>query len=182
MRKISIVLLAVVALACVCPAFAGDVPPITAADFGSASPEANPLWAILAGQGPLGAAIMGIVALLYRMFRPMILTWMAEKRLERLYLAAESSASLINVTYVEGMKKANADGKLTEDERRYVFQQCKAQLVAIMRTQGVDIVKEYGDDLVSGVIELVVSRLNVPDPVKAALRPLDALPQPPLPA
>ncbi len=159
------------------------MPPLTAAQLDGAvaetSVEANPLWMILAGQGPWGAAVMGIAALLYRMFRPMILTWMAEKKLERLYLAAESSAALMNVTYVEGMKKANADGRLTQDEKLFVFAQCKSQLVQIMKTQGVDIIKEYGDDLVNGVIELVVSRLNIPAPMKAVLRPLSASAQPP---
>lgn len=181
MRKIPIVLIAITACVIVGRVLAGDVPPITAADFaGIASESAHPIWLILAGQGAWGAIFVGLVGLVYKLARPYILAWMTERKMARLFLAVESFVSGENAQFVEGMKAANADGKLTEEEKSLVFGRVKQNLIIFMQSQGVDIIKEYGNVFVDGVIEFVVAQLKLP---KAVSIPLSgSLDSPPLPS
>lgn len=157
------------------------VPPVTLSDFGGEAAEmAHPLWLILAGEGLWGAIVVGLVGLIYRFARPFVISWMEERRLAKLYLSVEACVAQSNAQYVEGMKAANADGKLTKEEAEYVFAQCRANLIEFMRTQGVDIVKEYGGAFVDGLIELLVSRLKNPA-LKAVIAPLSGSASAPLP-
>lgn len=150
--------------------FAGEAPPITPAEFGSAA-AAHPIWSILAGQGFLGAVFVGLGGLAYKLLRPYIVAYMKGKNIDRLYLAVEAFVAQVNAEYTEGMKKANADGKLTKDEAAFVFSLCKQNLVIFMQSQGVDIIKEYGDAFVGALIEYVVSQLKNPV-AKAVALPL----------
>lgn len=135
--------------------------------------EANPIWLVLAGEGFWGAIVVGIAGFVYKLARPYVVAWMEERKLARLYLAIEAYVAKSNADYVEGMKAANADGKLTEEEAAAVFRKCKDNLVEFMRTQGTDIIKEYGDVFVDALIELLVSRLKNPL-AKAVAGPLSA--------
>ncbi|MCD8352433.1 MAG: hypothetical protein LUC93_17655 [Planctomycetaceae bacterium] len=164
-----------VALFTACAAVAVEVPPLTAAEL---SPEAHPLWLHLAGQTLWGGIVIGIARYLYKLARPSIVEWIQDRKIAKLYFAVEACSAQVQATYVEGMKAANADGKLTEDEKLFVFTQCKQMAVAFMQTQGVDIIREYGDVVIDAVIELIVSRMNNPL-MKAVAAPLDA--SPPLP-
>lgn len=161
---------------CVRFAVAADVPPLTAAEL---SPAAGPIWLFLAGEGFWGAIVLGVAGFVYKMARPYVLAWVGERKLAKLYLAVEACVAQTQAVYVEGMKAANSDGKLTEDEKDEVLSACRRAVVAHMRTQGVDVLKEYGDAFVDALIELVLSRLQNPL-VKAVARPLpDSAPLPP---
>ena len=171
MRKIVFSVVVLVALAMLAFATFGlavDVPPLTAAEL---SPEAHPIWLILAGEGFWGAIVIGVAGFVYKIARPYILTWVKERKLAKLYLAGEACAAQTRAVYVEGMKAANADGKLTEDEKLFVFTQCKQGMIAFMKSQGEDIIKEYGDIVVDALIELIVSRMGNPV-LKAVAAPL----------
>lgn len=157
-------------------ALSSEVPPLTAAEL---SPEANPLWLFLAGQTFWGAIVMGIAGYAYKLARPFILTWMQDRKLAKLYLATEACTAKTNAVYVEGMKSAKADGKLTKDEAKFVFNECKQTVIEFMQTQGTDIIKEYGDVVVDALIELILSRMKNPV-VRSVAIPLDD--SPPLPS
>ena len=147
---------------------ASEVPPLTAAELGE---EASNVWLFLAGEGFWGAIVVALAGFVFKLLRPYILAWVDQHKLGKLYLAIEACVANINATYVEGMKAANADGKLTEDEKHFVFMQCKQQLIIFMQTQGVDIIREYGDVAVDALIELILSRMKNPL-VKAVVGPL----------
>ncbi|MCD8138326.1 MAG: hypothetical protein LUE17_00845 [Planctomycetaceae bacterium] len=165
-----------VVLITACAAVAVEVPALTAAEL---SPVANPIWLILAGEGVWGAIVVGIAGFMYRLLKPYVLAWLEERKLAKLYLAAEACTAQVQVLYVEGMKAANADGKLTEDEKRFVLKQCKDAMIVFMQTQGVDIIKEYGDVVIDAIIELIVSRMNNPLMKAVAAPLLDFAPLPP---
>ncbi len=169
-------LLALAMLALSIPGLALDVPPLTAAEF---SQEAHPVWLFLSGNGFWGALFTGIAGFIYKLARPYLLAWLEERRFAKLYLSGETCVAGVNRVYVEGMKAAHADGKLTEDKKNFVFNKCKQELVAFMQSQGVDIVKQYGDAFVNFLIELIVARMKNPF-VKAVAAPLpDSPPLPP---
>lgn len=157
------------------PALGGLVPPVSPADFAAdaAASEAHPVWLILAGEGFWGAIVVGLAGFAYRFLRPYVLAWLEERKLAKLFLAAEACVARNNALYVEQMKAANADGRLTEDEAAVVFRRCRENLVEFMRSQGVDIVKEYGDLFVDAIIELIVARLKNPL-ARAVAAPLSA--------
>lgn len=169
MRKLFVFVGALLAMSGVVAAL--DVPPLTAAEL---SPEANPFWLFLAGDGLWGTIVIGIFGFAYKLLREYIIAWVKDRKLSALYLAIESCVAKINAIYVEGMKASNADGKLTEDEKRFVLTQCKAEAITFMRGQGVDIVKEYGESAINALIELIVSRMNNPL-MKAVAAPLPDL-------
>lgn len=174
MRKIPIIIIVAIAGLFVTQAMAGTVPPITAADFaGMASESAHPIWLILAGQGALGVILAGIAGLLYTLVRPYILAWMAERKLTKLFLAVESFVSGANADFVEEAKARSKNGKLTVEDKNYIFGRVKQSLIIFMQSQGVDIIKEYGDVFIDGIIELIVSRLKLP---KAVSIPLSSSP------
>lgn len=141
------------------PALASEAPPLTAAELGQ---EASSVWLFLAGEGFWGAIVVALAGFVYKLLRPYIIAWVEQHKLGKLYLAVEACVADVNAKYVEGMKAANADGKLTEDEKDFVFGQCKQELAVFMRTQGVDIIKEYGDVAVDALIELILSRMKNP--------------------
>lgn len=182
MKRIACVLLMAAAVAASLSGALAGVPPLAAfeiADTPAASVsalnagEAHPLWLILAGEGFWGAIVVGIAGFVYKLARPYVVAWMEERKLARLYLAIEAYVAKNNADYVEGMKAANADGKLTKDEADVVFRKCKDNLVLFMRSQGTDIIKEYGDVFVDALIELLVSRLKNPV-ARAVAAPLSA--------
>ncbi|MCD8349900.1 MAG: hypothetical protein LUC93_04730 [Planctomycetaceae bacterium] len=165
-----------VVLITACAAVAVEVPPLTAAEL---FPEAHPMWLFLAGQTFWGAIVVGIAGFAYKLLRPYIIAWLEDKKLAKLYLAVEACTAQVQVVYVEGMKAKNADGKLTEDDKLFVFNQCKQTVIAFMQTQGIDIIKEYGDVVIDAIIELIVSRMNNPLMKAVAAPLLDSAPLPP---
>lgn len=185
MKRIGIVLLALVALVVfACPAtmlFAGDIPGVSAADF--ESPEAKAIWSILAGQGPWGALLFGIIAVLYAIFKPMISAWVKSKVsdshatfIANLYNIVEAGVLGVKQTYTDVVKAASADGKLTEDEVKEAKARCRQFVIDHFKAQGVDILKEYGHAALDMLIEAVLARFKMDNPVVRAV----ALPLPDL--
>lgn len=155
---------------CCNAALASEVPPLTAAEL---SPAANQIWLFLAGEGFWGTIVVGVAGFVYKLLRPYILAWVEEHRLRKLYLAVDACVAQTHAVYVEGMKAASADGKLTEDDKKFVFSQCKNSVIVFMQTQGVDVIREYGDVAVDALIELILSRMKNPL-ARAVAGPLSA--------
>lgn len=154
------------------------VPPLTAGEL-TASPEASWIWLFLSGEGLWGSIFVAVFGIIYKVVRPILLDWLKSRRLDKLYLAAETCATAMRQKYVDGMKAANADGKLTKEEAEQVFNDCKNVLRQYMLTQGIDIIKEYGDEVVNVIIEYIVGQLKNPI-ARAVALPLDD--SPPLPS
>ena len=174
MRFIFVVIMGILVGGCL----AMGAAPVTVADFGGAveSPEASSIWLILAGEGTFGAILFGILGVVWKIAKPYLDEWASKRRLDRLLFAVESGVSGCQAIYVEGMKSANKDGKLTDDEKKIVFSECKRYIVNFLKTQGVDVIREYGDGVVDWLIESILSRLKLNNALaKAVVPPLPDL-------
>lgn len=178
MKRAWVVLLALVALAfCVWPAalaFATDVPPITAAEF-SSSPEAAFIWQFLAGQGAWGAVLFAVIGIVWKFAKPYLDEWMRQRRLTTLWEAVTTGVTGAMQTYVEAAKAAGG-GKLTEEQAAHARELARTYTISFMKTQGVDVIREYGQDVLDYLIEAILRRLKIDNTaLKAVLAPLPEL-------
>ncbi len=160
----------------------GEVPPIGVQEFTS-SPEASLIWQILAGQGTWGALIFAVVGLLWKFAKPYLDAWIASKRLNTLYSFAQTAFMSTKQTYTDNIKAASADGILTEEEAKEAMQRSKEVFIALCKTQGIDVVKEYGIEFIEWLLEKFVGDSKL---VEAAISPFsksssEPVPEPPLP-
>ncbi len=167
-------------------AFAVEVPPITASEFVIASSEAHWIWSALAGTGTAGAIFYALMRMIWKLAKPYLDEWVAARKIEKLYAFAEVAVRSTAQTYSESCKAANKDGKLTEEEIKEARSLAQSALIAIAKTQGIDIAKEYGLDVVNWLIEHFVSKIGIESKaLKAVAVPLSEsrqpVPEPPLP-
>ena len=169
MRKITVVLPALVALACVFPAFAGDVSPITAADFGGAPAEAHWIWTLVGS-----SAFAAIIAALGKIVQN-IISSIKDARIARACDFVFAGTMTCYQEYVRAAKEAHADGKLTIEEKDKALQCAYRKAVEIARTQGLDLVKVLGKDMILALIEKYVGQSKTASAAAKALAPLPSL-------
>ncbi len=151
--------------------------------------DAGLFWEIMAGQGTWGALLFAVVGLLWKFAKPYLDQWVAEKRLQTLYNFAQTSVQSTKQTLTDGLRAASADGKLTKDEAKQSFDDAKGTFIALCKTQGIDVVKEYGSEFVTWLIEKFVGDSKEAELLKAVALPLSGrtvqtaqeTQQPPLP-
>lgn len=170
-------------------AFASEVPSISPEDF-SSDDSASAIWSILAGEGIWGAFLFGAIGLIWRFAKPYLEAWIAEKKLGTLYEFARTAVTHTRQTYTDAMKSAGADGKWTEAEKNEALSRCRRTFIALCKTQGIDVVREYGEDFIEWLIEKFVGDDSLEaKALKAVALPLSVptvqtgagIPQPPLP-
>lgn len=164
--------------------FAADVVPgISPLDFPApavvlqnASPDAHWIWSALAGEGLLGAILFGVLALLKKYAKPYLDEWAAQRKLTRLLEAVEAGVGGTMQTYVDSIKAASADGKLTEEEAEIAKGKAKEFIIAFTKAQGIDIIREYGHEVLDWLIEYVLGRMKLDGALtKAVVAPLPDL-------
>ena len=155
------------------PAMAGDVPGVGVADFGS--PEANAIWTILAGQGVWGAILFGVLGVLWKIGKPFIDAWVQKHKLATLFTAIEAGVASTQATYVDAIKEASKDGKVTEEEAEIARGLARTAAIDFLRAQGIDVVKEYGHAALDMLIEYSLSKLKLSNALKAVALPLPDL-------
>ena len=174
MKRIVCVMLWVVLAMAATVAVGADLPgSVTAADFGS--PEANALWAILAGQGVWGAVLFGILGVVWKIGRPYLDEWVKKHRLATLFAVVEVGVEGIQATYVDAIKEASKDGKLTEEEAKIAIQKCRAYVIEFLKAQGIDVIREFGHGALDMAIEAAVAKLKLNNVLKAVALPLPDL-------
>lgn len=156
---------------------AGDVPGLTVSDFaGDTSPLANAIWTILAGQGPWGVLLFAILGVVWKFASPYLNEWAAQKKLDRLFEAVRAGVGGTLQTYVDAIKEANADGKLTEEEVKIARDKCRAFVIAFLKAQGIDVIRDYGHDVLDWLIEYVLRQMKLDNALaKAVVAPLPDL-------
>ena len=169
MKKIGFVLLALSALLLLpAAAFAEglEVPGITPADFAPTSPEAHWIWTLLGSSlaatlfAAVGKILQGIIASI------------KDARLARACQFVWTATTLTYQEYVRVVKAASADGKLTLDEKNEALEYAYRKAVEIARTEGFDILKVLGKELIMALIEKYVGQTKA----GAVIAPLPALP------
>ena len=182
MKRFGVVLLALVALALwpAALAFATEVPPITAAEFAD-SQEAAFVWQLLAGQGVWGAILFLVVGGVWKVAKPYLDEWMRERRLITLWNAVTTGVVGALQTYVEAAKVAGG-GKLTEEQAAHARELARTYVISFMKTQGVDVIREYGQDVLDYLIEAILRKLKIDNAaLKAVATPLSASASLPIP-
>jgi hypothetical protein len=74
--------------------------------------------------------------------------------------ALEAGVEQTYRTYVQALKEANEDGRLTEEERRRARELAKETAVLYGRTEGVDVIRELGSAYLDLWIAKIVKRLK----------------------
>ena len=150
-----------------------EVPPITAAEFAE-SPEAAFVWQLLAGQGAWGAVLFAVIGVVWKFAKPYLDEWMRERGHATLWNAATTGVTGGMQTYVETAKAAG-DGKLTAEQAAYARELARSYIISFMKTQGVDVIREYGMDVLNYMIEAILRALKIDNAaLKAVARPLSA--------
>ena len=168
-----------------CVAVAAGVPAASPADFGTVStaavtainesPEAHWIWSALAGIGAGGTILYGIMRLVWKIAKPYLDEWVAKRKLERLLSVIEIAVKSTGQVFVDNIKAGHEDGKLTEEEAKEALNQAQDAAIAIAKTQGMDIVKEYGLEAINWIIEYFVGKMGGENKVlKAVAAPLPA--------
>ncbi len=161
-------------------AFAVDVPPVSAADFGGEPADAHWIWTLV-GSGAFAA----IVAAFGKIVQSIIGS-IRDARIARACEFVYAGTITCYQEYVRAMKAAHADGKLTAGEKDEALQCASRKAIEIARTQGVDLLKVLGKDLILSLIEKYAGESKAASLAKAVAGPLSAsrqpVPEPPLPA
>ena len=143
-----------------------EIPGITPADFAPASPEAHWFWSVLGS-----SAVASILAAAGKIIKNIIAS-IKDARLARACQFVWTATTLTYQEYVRVVKAASADGKLTLDEKNEALEYAYRKAVEIARTEGFDILKVLGKELIMALIEKYVGQTKA----GAVVAPLPALP------
>jgi uncharacterized membrane protein YebE (DUF533 family) len=109
-----------------------------------------------------GLTMLGAVAgAVWTLFKTM--DWYARgrrRRFEAALRALEAGVERTYRTYVQALKEANADGRLTEEERRRARELARETAILYGRTEGVDVLHELGEAYLDLWIAKLVKRLK----------------------
>ena len=89
--------------------------------------------------------------------------WFAKVRSRRYYKAVQALEAGVNQTYqeyVRALKQGREDGKLTSGERRRARNLAREAAVSFGRTEGVDVLKELGDQYLDTWIAKIVRKMK----------------------
>lgn len=107
------------------------------------------------------ALIGGLAGLAWTMFRSNdLLRTARNRRFEQALQALEAGVELTYRTYVQAVKEAKADGKLTNEEAREARRRARDAAIEFGRTQGIDVLGELGTAYVDLWIAKLVKRLK----------------------
>lgn len=82
------------------------------------------------------------------------------RRFNEALQALEAGVELTYRTYVQAIKEARADGKLTEDEKRQARRLAREAAVEFGRSRGIDVLKELGEAYLELWIAKLVKKLK----------------------
>jgi hypothetical protein len=82
------------------------------------------------------------------------------KRFGKALAALEAGVELTYRTYVQEIKAARADGKLTEAEKRRARRLARERAIAFGQTQGVDVLQALGEEYIDLWSAKLVKRLK----------------------
>ena len=83
-----------------------------------------------------------------------------EDRLDQAMLTLEAAVDRTYDTYVRSIKEASEDGRLTKEERRRARELARETAVEFGRDEGIDVIRELGEDYIDLWINKLVRRLK----------------------
>lgn len=107
------------------------------------------------------SAALTIAGLLWSLLKTVDLTQRIQhQRLRRALLVLQAAVDDTYRTYVQALKAARADGRLTQEERRRARELAKARAIALARTEGINLFQELGSAYLDLWIAKTVKRLK----------------------
>ncbi len=100
--------------------------------------------------------VLGVVALVIAVLAQ--LGFSKKHNLGRCLLAFQSAVQEVYECYVKGIKKANEDGKLTEEEKTEAVAQAYSRAKGILAEEGLELARYYKPRISRGIIEAMVKR------------------------
>ncbi len=94
--------------------------------------------------------------------------------LARCVLAIQSAVQEVYGNYVKDLKRANADGKLTEDEKAEAVAQAYQRAKTIVSEEGIDLAKYYGPRISRAIIDAAVNKSKTAGRIAKGLLPVGA--------
>lgn len=129
--------------------------------LGADDDPANIIWSILGGVGVWGALFVLLTTFAWKYLGPFLAELSKKWKIERLYNAVEDAMHGVAQTYMDEIKDKAKDGKVTEAEAAHARELAKDFLIDFMKKQGVDVVREYGHELIDFLIEAFVKNLKL---------------------
>lgn len=118
-----------------------------------------PWWGVLVGDGFWAVVIGGILGAVYKVLRPVLLSWLHQHRLGQLFVIVETGVSGFKATLTDKYKQAGG-GKLTPSQAAEIKAACKVYILHFAATQGIDVLREYGDDVINILIEWMLEKIK----------------------
>lgn len=117
---------------------------------------------VVSGGPDLGVALIGaVLGAVWTVFRSS--EWFErsrDRRYSRALEALEAGVERTYRTYVQAIKEASDDGRLTEEERRRARELAKETAILYGRTEGVDVLREVGEAYLDLWIAKLVKKLK----------------------
>lgn len=144
-------------------AIGGDVPGVTALDFGdtsaaavavmNASPEAHWIWSLLASD-----AVWNALWSLLAAAAGAVLGWLKWQgtRKEKAFWCIYNGVKNTGDVWVRIIKKAREDGKLTEEERKQANRDAIDYAIQVAKSQGFDLLKVYAKESLPAIVDYVL--------------------------
>jgi hypothetical protein len=126
--------------------------------------------------------IFAVLGVIWNFAKPYLNEWAAQRRLTRLLETVEAGVGGTMQAYVDAVKAASADGKLTEEEAKIAKDMARGFIISFAKAQGIDIIRDYGHDALGWLIEYTLGKLKMDNAMlKAVAAPLSASGSPPIP-
>ncbi len=114
---------------------------------------------------PVVAAVISLVTLVCGGLWSVVKTsdWFAHikaRRWARIFEAVEQGVIYASQTYVDAVKEASADGKLTHEESKRALATARDAAIAFGRSRGVDVLREVGREYIDLYIEQALGQMK----------------------
>lgn len=181
MKKSKFIFLALAALAFLAlsvAALAGEVPGITPAEFATpASPTAHWFWSLLASDAASNLLLWVVTTITGAVLG--LLKWEGTRK-GQAYEVMMAAVWETYEEYVRQIKRANDDGKLTDDERRAACNRAIERGKQIAKEQGFDLLKVLAKESLPALVDSIVRKMKgeaaaSKNPLPASLPPLPDL-------
>ena len=110
---------------------------------------------------PVLGVLCSVLAALWGFFKSS--AWwdrLRRRRFGKALRAIEAGVEQTYRTYVRAIKEARADGKLTDEERETARSLAREAAIAYGRAEGIDVLRELGEDYVDLWVAKVLARLK----------------------
>jgi len=125
---------------------------------------------------PLFWVILLVIGYLYTAtIRPRLVAWVEDRNLSTLLFAVEQGVAACYEKFTKSYKEKAVDGKLTKEQAESIMTECRAFVIDMAKSQGLDLIKTYSTNVIDYLCEAKLAELKESSLKKSALLPLESL-------